>query len=206
MIAIIDYGAGNLKSVSKALEKLGADSVITSDQSIIDRCGSIILPGVGSFGAAMNNLTELGLDDCIKRNVVEGKLFLGICLGMQLLFDKSFEDGEWKGLGILPGNIVKFEDTSLKIPHMGWNRLIESRRDPIGTGVDEGEYVYFVHSYYAVPSNWNDVVFYADYGVRVPGVVRNGNVIGMQFHPEKSSKTGLKLLQNFLNEAKERSK
>jgi len=203
MIAIIDYGAGNLKSVSKALEKLGSDAVITDDPEVISGCSAIILPGVGAFGAAMENIRKRDLDTCIKKNVAEGKLFLGICLGMQLMFDRSYEDGVWEGLGLFKGEIVKFDDPALKIPHMGWNRLKYGRMDRISDGVEEGEFVYFVHSYYAVPEDWNDVILYAEYGVRVPGVVRKGNVIGMQFHPEKSSHTGLKLLQNFLNEAKE---
>lgn len=208
MVGVIDYDAGNVKSVMKAVERLGGEPVLTSDPKILDKCSSLILPGVGSFGKAIENLKAKGLDEYIKKAVSEdGKLFLGICLGMQMLFDKSYEDGDWEGLGLIPGEVVRFGkesdenwDEANKIPHMGWNKLVKNREDMIGSGVDEGEYAYFVHSYYAVPGDWNDVVYYADYSVKVPGVVRKGNVIGMQFHPEKSSDTGMKLLTNFLKE------
>lgn len=210
MVGVIDYDAGNVKSVMKAVEKLGAKPVLTSDPAILDECSSLILPGVGSFGKAIENLKSTGLDEYIKKAVSEGRLFLGICLGMQMLFDKSFEDGEWDGLGLISGEVVRFGkendaawDETNKIPHMGWNRLIENRKDGIGENIGEGEYAYFVHSYYAVPQDWNDVVYYADYSVRVPGVVRKDNVIGMQFHPEKSSDTGMRLLSNFLKEGEQ---
>ena len=208
MVGVIDYDAGNVKSVMKAVERLGGEPVLTSDPAVLDQCSSLILPGVGSFGKAMENLKAKGLDQYIRKAVTEdGKLFLGICLGMQMLFDRSYEDGVWDGLGLIPGEVVRFGeencpdwDPASKIPHMGWNRLIKNRPDAVGDGVDEGEYASFVHSYFAVPENWADVVYYADYNVRVPGVVRKGNVIGMQFHPEKSSDTGMKLLTNFLKE------
>ena len=210
MIGIIDYDAGNVKSVSKAIEKLGAETVLTADIEKLDECSALILPGVGSFGKAITNLKNAGLDKYIKEAVDSGRLFMGICLGMQILFDKSYEDGEWEGLGLMPGEVIRFNqmpdsgfDTSLKIPHMGWNELIKNRDDAICDNIGDGEYAYFVHSYYVVPEDWNDVVYYADYSVKVPGVVRRGNVIGMQFHPEKSSTTGMKLLTNFLKEAGE---
>lgn len=207
MVGVIDYDAGNVKSVMKAVEKLGGKPVLTSDPEVLDRCSSLILPGVGSFGKAMENLKASGLDRYIKKATAEGRLFLGICLGMQMLFDRSYEDGEWEGLGLIGGEVVRFgkesdpgwEETN-KIPHMGWNRLIKNRQDRIAEGIGEGEYAYFVHSYYAAPADWNDVVYYADYSVRVPGVVRKDNIIGMQFHPEKSSDTGMRLLSNFLKE------
>ena len=210
MVGVIDYDAGNVKSVMKAVEKLGAKPVLTSDPAVLDECSSLILPGVGSFGKAIENLKSAGLDEYIKKAVSEGRLLLGICLGMQMLFDKSFEDGEWDGLGLISGEVVRFGkenddawNETNKIPHMGWNRLIENRKDQIGENIGEGEYAYFVHSYYAVPQDWNDVVYYADYSVRVPGVVRKDNVIGMQFHPEKSSDTGMRLLSNFLKEGEQ---
>ena len=196
MIAIIDYGAGNLMSVSKALEKLGFDSIITASKEEINKCDAMVLPGVGAFSDAIDNIRKDGLDICIKENVEKGKYLIGICLGMQLLFDKSYEDGEFEGLGLIKGEIVKFDDTN-KVPHMGWNKLIRNREDDIAKGITDDEYVYFVHSYYAKPENQDDVVLYTEYGVDVPGVVRKGNVIGMQFHPEKSGTTGLKLLKNF---------
>jgi len=196
MIAIIDYGAGNLMSVSKALEKLGFDSIITASKEEINKCDAMVLPGVGAFSDAIDNIRKDGLDICIKENVEKGKYLIGICLGMQLLFDKSYEDGEFEGLGLIKGEIVKFDDTN-KVPHMGWNKLIRNREDDIAKDITDDEYVYFVHSYYAKPENQDDVVLYTEYGVDVPGVVRKGNVIGMQFHPEKSGTTGLKLLKNF---------
>ncbi|MFZ5968176.1 MAG: imidazole glycerol phosphate synthase subunit HisH [Bacillota bacterium] len=196
MIAIIDYGVGNLKSVYKALEKLGYPGKITSDKEEILKSKGIILPGVGAFKDAIDNLSNRGLVSCIQESARNGKPILGICLGMQLLFEKSFEDGEWKGLGILEGDIVRFQD-GLKVPHMGWNNVYSGTKDTIGNGVEDGEYAYFVHSYYLEPQNNEDVVFWTDYGVKVPAVVRKDNVVGMQFHPEKSGHTGLKLLKNF---------
>lgn len=198
MISIIDYGAGNLKSVSKALEKLGYESNITSSSKEINESDAMILPGVGAFGDCITSLKSTGLDQCILENVDKGKYLLGICLGLQMLFEKSYEDGIWEGLGLLKGEVVRFDiDPSLKVPHMGWNNLTKGTIDPIGQSIEEGEYAYFVHSYYVQPRNNQDVVFWTDYDVRVPAVVRNKNIIGMQFHPEKSGQTGLKLLTNF---------
>lgn len=210
MVGIIDYDAGNIKSVSKAVEKLGAKALVTADVALLNDCQVLILPGVGSFGKALENLENRNLIECINRNVTSGKLLLGICLGMQLLFDQSFEDGVFPGLGLLNGSVVRFGQDpeirfpdELKIPHMGWNKLIENRNDTIGTGLTNAPYTYFVHSYYVAPSDWNDVVYYSDYGVKVPAVVRKNNVIGMQFHPEKSADAGMKLLTNFLEMGKQ---
>ncbi|MBR2779630.1 MAG: imidazole glycerol phosphate synthase subunit HisH, partial [Firmicutes bacterium] len=157
--------------------------------------------------SAMANLAAAGLSGAIRDAALSGRPFLGICLGMQMLFDSSSEDGEWEGLGLIPGKVIRFGkdsdpawDDTLKIPHMGWNELIQNRDDRICEGVGEREFAYFVHSYYAVPEDWNDVVYFSDYSVRVPGIVRRGNVIGSQFHPEKSSDTGMQLLKNFLKE------
>lgn len=196
MIGIIDYGVGNLKSVYKSLTNLGFEAVITSNENEINNCSAIILPGVGAFKDAMDNLKSSGLIDCIKKNIVRGKPTLGICLGMQLLYEKSYEDGEHEGLGILKGEILRFGEGH-KIPHMGWNSLIKGVEDKIAGGIVEGEYVYFVHSYYLKPEDKNEVVFWSNYGVDVPAVVRRGNVVGMQFHPEKSSEVGMRLLKNF---------
>ncbi len=196
MIAIIDYGVGNLKSVSKALEKLGFEIIITNDLEEIKDSKAIILPGVGAFKDAMEQLRKHNLVDCIRDCAKSGKPILGICLGMQMLFDKSFEDGQWEGLGLLKGEIVPL-DNGLKIPHMGWNQLIPGTPDAIGQGLDVESYVYFVHSYYLKPQNPEDVVFWTEYGIKVPAVVRKDNILGMQFHPEKSGKTGMKLLENF---------
>lgn len=196
MLAIIDYGVGNLKSVYKSLIKLGFEAIITSNRYEIDKSSGIILPGVGAFKDAMDNLKKRQLIDCIVKNIENNKPTLGICLGMQLLYEKSYEDGEHYGLGILKGEIVRF-DKGLKVPHMGWNSLIKGVEDEIAKGINEGEYVYFVHSYYLKPENDNEVVFWSSYGASVPAVVRRGNVVGMQFHPEKSSDVGMRLLRNF---------
>jgi glutamine amidotransferase len=196
MIAIIDYGVGNLKSVYKSLVNLGFEAIITSDMDEINNSRAMILPGVGAFKDAMDNLEKSGLIYSIKKNIASGKPTLGICLGMQLLYEKSYEDGEYDGLGILKGDIIRFQE-GLKIPHMGWNSLIKGVEDKMAEGINEGDYVYFVHSYYLKPKNNNEVVFWSNYGVNVPAVVRSGNVIGMQFHPEKSADVGMRLLKNF---------
>ncbi|MBF7096111.1 imidazole glycerol phosphate synthase subunit HisH [Alkalibacter mobilis] len=196
MIAIIDYGVGNLMNVYNALKHLDMDAIITGAKDEIDNSDAIILPGVGAFNDAMLHLKETGLDKVIIENVKKGKPILGICLGMQLLFEKSHEDGEWEGLGLLKGEIVKFKE-GLKVPHMGWNELHINKVHPLVKNINEGEYVYFVHSYHLDPKFFEDVLLYTDYGVRVPAVVCRDNIIGMQFHPEKSSTTGIKLLENF---------
>ncbi len=196
MISIIDYGVGNLNSVYKALQKLGFEVQINDSASDINSSSALILPGVGAFNDAMDNLKNTGLIDCIKENVSNGKPILGICLGMQLLYERSFEDGCFEGLGLLEGEIVKFTE-NVKIPHMGWNNLKIRRSDEIIEYIKEDEYAYFVHSYYA-KSDGEEVIAYSEYGdTLVPGIVSRGNVYGMQFHPEKSGTTGLNLLKAF---------
>jgi len=197
LIAIVDYDVGNLKNVYTALGDVGLEGVITRDKKVLDNAEAIILPGVGAFSDAMENLIKYDLIDSLEANIKKGKTLLGICLGMQLLFDKSYEDGEFQGLGYIPGEIVKFSAPGLKIPHMGWNNLIINRDSPLVHNIGPEDYVYFVHSYYAVPENFDDVIAYAEYSVKVPGIVKRDNVIGMQFHPEKSSTVGLQLLRNF---------
>lgn len=199
--AIIDYGAGNLKNVKTALDDIGLESVITSKKEDLDAADALILPGVGAFPDAMKSLEETGLIETIKENVARGKVLLGICLGMQMLFDSSDELEKTAGLGFIPGTVQALSEEELrpgsKIPHMGWNELIINREDPFIEDINEGDYVYFVHSYYAVPENFEeDVVTWADYTVKVPAVVRRGNVIGTQFHPEKSSQIGKLMLEN----------
>lgn len=194
MHVIIDYGMGNLHSLKNALDRIDFETVISSDIDVIKNADSLILPGVGAFGMAMDNLRELGLVDIIKEQVKNGKYLLGICLGMQLLFEKSFEYGEHEGLGLIDGT-VKYMDIDLKVPHMGWNALKFETNDDILKYIKEENYVYYVHSYYA--DKCNDIIAYSDYEKKIPGIVRNGNVIGMQFHPEKSANVGRDLLMAY---------
>lgn len=196
MIAIIDYGVGNLKNVYKALNHLGLQAIIATTNQEIYNSAAVILPGVGAFRDAINQLSSSGLIEGLTKSVAAGKPVLGICLGMQLLFDKSFEDGEFRGLGLLKGEIHRFEP-GLKVPHMGWNQLKKNIDDSIGRGLTEEEHVYFVHSYYLKTYQPEDVVYWCNYGTDFPAVVRRDNIIGMQFHPEKSGKTGIQLLKNF---------
>ncbi|KIL38826.1 imidazole glycerol phosphate synthase [Gordoniibacillus kamchatkensis] len=196
MIAIIDYGMGNLHSVSKAVERLGFAYVVTSDEAELMKADGAILPGVGGFGDAMEQLRATGLKDAVLRFAASGKPLLGICLGMQLLFTSSEEHGEHEGLNLLPGRVVRFRG-DYKVPHMGWNRLSFVGPSPLFDGLEEG-YVYFVHSYHALPEQASDLLAVTDYHQPVTAIVGRGNVYGMQFHPEKSSDVGMKLLSNFL--------
>ncbi|GFZ33655.1 imidazole glycerol phosphate synthase subunit HisH [Clostridium zeae] len=194
MISIIDYGIGNLRSVEKALWSLGIESKITSSKDEVKSSSGIILPGVGAFPAAMKNLKDRELDELLKEEVKEGKPLIGICLGMQLLFQSSDEVRYTEGLGFIDGQVKKFEIKE-KVPHMGWNRLKFNVPSDTLKGIDEGSYVYFVHSYYAQTDKCN-VNAYAEYEVDVPAVVSKDNVIGFQFHPEKSGDVGLNILKN----------
>ena len=196
MIAIIDYGVGNLKSVYRALNNLGLETIIATTNQEILSSKAVVLPGVGAFKDAMAQLSNSGLTEGLMKTVEAGKPVLGICLGMQLLFDKSFEDGEFEGLGLLKGEIHRFNE-GLKVPHMGWNQLDKHIEDSIGRGLSDKEYVYFVHSYYLKAQERKNVIYSCNYGINFPAVVRKNNIIGMQFHPEKSGKTGLQLLKNF---------
>lgn len=195
MIAIIDYGMGNLRSVQKAVEFLGYSAVITSDFDTIKNAEGIILPGVGAFPDAMDNLNEKGLVNVIKKAVQNNTPLLGICLGMQLLFDESEEFRLCNGLGLIKGRIEKIY-AKVKIPHMGWNNLEIIGDTPILEGVEDGSYVYFVHSYYANVAD-DSLVAKTQYGMDITAVVSKGNVFGMQFHPEKSGEVGMKMLKNF---------
>lgn len=195
MIAIIDYNVGNLFSVKNALDFIGEKSIITSDIDEIKKADSLILPGVGAFPHAMQQLKKTGLIEVIKAEVSK-KPLLGICLGMQLLFDKSFEFEECEGLGLIDGEIKKIEAKNLKIPHMGWNSLKYQNPCPLLFGIDEGGFVYFVHSYMAHTQECNIAAF-AEYGIKIPALVYKNNVFGAQFHPEKSSDVGLAMLRNF---------
>ena len=199
MIAIIDYDAGNIKSVEKALQKLGADVVITNDAQEILRADKVILPGVGAFGDAMANLKKFGLDKVIYEVVENGTPFLGLCLGLQLLFERSDETPGVAGLGILKGEILRIPDKDdLKIPHMGWNSLHLQNQGRLFQGLSEQSYVYFVHSYYLKAEDEQIVKATTDYSVNIHASVEKDNVFACQFHPEKSSDVGLKILKNFV--------
>lgn len=197
MIAIVDYGVGNLFSLSHSLKKIGAESVVTSDKNVIASADKIILPGVGAFGDAARKLKESGLAEVVIEQAKAGKPLLGICLGMQLLFDKSYEYGEHDGLGLIKGEVVPLKDIvkSLKIPHMGWNNLHFYDNNPVFSTINEGDYVYFVHSYYAKCEEGLSAT--TDYGCEVTAAVRKQNIYGAQFHPEKSGEVGLKILKAF---------
>ena len=199
MIAVVDYGVGNLFSLASSLKKIGAQCVVTGEENIIESADGIILPGVGAFADAMQKLTDTGLVPVLQRQADGGKPLLGICLGMQLLFDESFEYGKHKGLGFVKGSVSPIADDltqPLKIPHMGWNSLDFKKQSPLFKYINDGEYVYFVHSYYA--KNCGDsVIATANYGIDMTVAVQNKNVFGTQFHPEKSGDAGLKILAAF---------
>ena len=199
MIAIIDYDAGNIKSVEKAVDLLGQESVVTADSEEIFRADKVILPGVGAFGDAMGNLRRTGLDDVIRQVVRKGTPFLGICLGLQLLFERSDEAPGAEGLGVLKGEILRIpESDGLKIPHMGWNSLHLQNNGRLFRGVEENAYVYFVHSYYLKAADESIVKASTEYGTHIHASVEKDNVFACQFHPEKSSDVGLKILKNFI--------
>lgn len=199
MIAIIDYDAGNIKSVEKAFQFLKQDVILTRDAGQILNADAVVLPGVGSFGDAMKKLENYGLVDIIHKVVEKNIPFLGICLGLQLLFDSSEESPGVKGLGVLPGKIVKIpDDQGLKVPHIGWNSLKYPKTGRLFEGIKEEEYVYFVHSYYLVADTDDIVTATTDYVAHIHASVEKGNVFACQFHPEKSSDVGLKILSNFI--------
>jgi len=197
MIAIIDYGAGNLNSIQKALEFVGEETVILEEGKAesIDQYSGLVLPGVGAFPGAMERLKENNFIEFIEKFVETGRPFLGVCLGMQLLFEWGFEDQKTRGLGLLKGNIIKMK-TEYKIPHMGWNQLEIVKNDLLFKGLPENPHFYFVHSYQLAEVT-DEVLATVGYGTTVPAVVRKNNVIGFQFHPEKSGNNGIKLLENF---------
>ena len=199
MTAIIDYDAGNIKSVEKALKALGEDAVITRDKETLLKADRVILPGVGAFGDAMEKLNAYGLAEIIREIVKRGTPFLGICLGLQLLFESSDECPEVEGLGLLEGRIVTIpRDNGLKVPHIGWNSVSIKQKDSIFSGVDDNSYFYFVHSYYLKGAQEDVVAGITEYGVPIECAVQKGNLCAVQFHPEKSSSAGLKLLKNFI--------
>ncbi|NLK94975.1 MAG: imidazole glycerol phosphate synthase subunit HisH [Clostridiales bacterium] len=198
MVVIIDYGMGNLKSVYNALVKINCPCKISSDIAEIRKADKLILPGVGAFKDCMDNLNKANLIDVIKEEAAKGKPLLGICLGMQVLFEKGFEGEEREGLGLLQGEIRKMEDPKVKIPHIGWNNLEKNREDDLLKDIKDNPFVYYVHSYRAEGYRNEDLVGYSVYGdLKIPGLFRKDNVIGAQFHPEKSGEDGLHILRNF---------
>ncbi len=199
MIAIVDYGVGNLFSLNCSLRAIGAESRVTSDPGVIRAADSILLPGVGAFGDAAEKLRQTGLTSVLREQALSGKPFLGICLGMQLLFEKSYEYGEHDGLGLIPGSVRPIADVipqGLKIPHIGWNALVFRRESPLFSGIKNGDHVYFVHSYYAADCG-DAVIADAEYGAPLTAAVQKDNIFGCQFHPEKSGEVGLKILRAF---------
>lgn len=221
MLTIIDYGIGNLRSIEKAFQAVGVEVLRTDRIADIERAERLVLPGVGAFGACAAEIRRRGLERPILDAVESGKPFLGVCVGMQLLFDEGEEMGRHRGLGILPGRVIKFagqpaptmvfcegvpdtpepdvraEGKPLKVPHMGWNRIVPERTGPLLEGIEPGAYFYFVHSYHALPEDARDVIAHCDYGLPFPAIVGRNNVFGVQFHPEKSQKNGLDILRNF---------
>ena len=200
MLHIVDYGMGNLRSVQKAFEHLGVEAAITTNPSDLASADRVILPGVGAFRDAIAELKRLDFVPAIRDVVASGKPFLGICLGLQLLFDVSYEDGEHEGLGIVPGKVIRFApQPDLKVPHMGWNSLTFQQEHPILKDVAPGSHVYFVHSYHVVPTDPSVIAATSDHGGPFVAMIAKGNLTATQFHPEKSQKVGLQLLKNFAN-------
>ncbi len=199
MIAIIDYDAGNIRSVEKAMSFLGAEAVLTRDRDTILKADKAILPGVGNFKDAMVRIREYGLEDTIHEFVKSKKPFLGICLGLQLMFESSEESPGEKGLCLLPGKCMKIPSDELKVPQIGWNSLMFPKKSKLFDGISDGAYVYFVHSYYLEAGDESDVAATTEYGVHIHAAVEHDNIFACQFHPEKSSDVGLKILKNFIS-------
>jgi len=196
MLLLIDYGMGNLRSVSKALEKVGFSVKVSSDPEEVKKAEVLVLPGVGAFRDAMENLEKLGLLKEILKHIEKGKPYMGICLGFQLLFERSYEFGETEGFGVLEGEVVLLPP-KVKVPHIGWNQLWRQKPSDLLNGIKEGEYFYFVHSYHVVPKRQDIVLTTTDYGIDFVSSIEYENIFAVQFHPEKSQKAGLRLLENF---------
>jgi imidazole glycerol-phosphate synthase subunit HisH len=196
---IIDYGMGNLRSVEKALMAVGDQAVISQDPEVVRHGDRLILPGVGAFGDAMSNLKQAGLDLAIRDAVAQGKPLLGLCLGLELLFSESEEFGRHEGLNLIPGHVRKFEETALRVPHVGWNQIESLRPDPLLENLPDGSYFYFVHSFFVEPDRSDNALAWTNYGGPFCSIARHENVWGAQFHPEKSQDAGKRLLRNFLD-------
>jgi glutamine amidotransferase len=195
---IIDYGMGNLRSVEKAVDAVGGRSRITGDPDVVRNAVRLILPGVGAFGDAMENLRRNGLDDAIREAAKIGKPLLGLCLGLQLLFTRSEEFGSHNGLGLMQGSVLKFKESGLRVPHVGWNQIEGVQPNPLLKDIPEGSYFYFVHSFYVEPARSEDILRWSSYGKRFCSIACRDNVWGAQFHPEKSQEVGKRLLRNFI--------
>ena len=198
MITVIDYGMGNLRSVVKAIELYTNDVQLSNDPSVIAKSNALVMPGDGAFGQAMENLTSMGWVEPLKEFIAKGGYFMGVCLGYQLLFSSSEEFGQTKGLDIIPGSVVRFPKNELKVPHMGWNSVKFSGKSQFIDGIPDKSYFYFIHSFYPYPEDNSWIVGETDYGVSFPCIVGKGNVIATQFHPEKSHKYGLMIVENFV--------
>jgi glutamine amidotransferase len=195
-VAIIDYGVGNLRSVEKAFAATGCEAIVSSDERVLRAAEKLVLPGVGAFGACMRELKARGFDLLVRERASEGTPVLGVCVGMQLLFDESNEFGSTPGLGLLKGNVQRFGN-DLLVPQVGWNRIHQKQSHRLFEGVADGAFCYFVHSFYCKPSNQNVIAGETEYGSRYASVVAQGNIFGVQFHPEKSQDVGLRMLKNF---------
>ena len=203
MIALVDVCSGNLRSVARALERVGGQVVVTRDPEVVRRADKIVVPGQGAFGVFMRELVARQLDEPLREALASGRPYLGICLGLQILFDDSEEQGPCAGLGVLSGRVVKLRpsDPRLKVPHTGWNRIVRRRAEPLLDGVPDGAHVYFVHSFHAIPTDRSVVAVESDHGERIAAAIRSANLFACQFHPEKSQAVGLQILRNFVEAA-----
>jgi len=203
VIAVVDVCSGNLRSVERAIAQVGGDVVVTRDADAVRRADKVVVPGQGAFGMFMRGLVERGLGDALREAIASGRPYLGICLGMQVLFDESEEQGPCPGLGVVPGRVVRMRPTDrrLKVPHIGWNQVGFRKPDPLLAGIAEGAYLYFDHSYYAVPADPAIIALDTDHGERMTAAVRRDNIFACQFHPEKSQSVGLQMLRNFVERA-----
>ncbi len=206
MIAIIDYGMGNLRSVEKGFKKVGVNVTVTNKPEVVEKADAVVLPGVGAFKGCMQELEKLELTGAIINSINSGKPYLGICLGLHVLFSESVEFGTCKGLDVYKGRVIHFEKSDLKIPHMGWNEINITQKSPLFEGIPDNSHFYFVHSYYVVPEDSSLVATTTDYGVEFTSSICRDNVYAVQFHPEKSQALGLKMLENFGKIVKGKSK
>ncbi|HEU4727760.1 MAG TPA: imidazole glycerol phosphate synthase subunit HisH [Kofleriaceae bacterium] len=203
MIAVVDVCSGNLRSVERAIAQVGGDVVVTRDADVVRKADKVVVPGQGAFGVFMRGLVERGLGDALREAIASGRPYLGICLGLQILLDESEEQGPCAGLGVIAGRVERLRpaDPRLKVPHIGWNRVVFHRPDPLLAGIPEGAHLYFVHSYHAVPADRSLITLDAEHGVRLTAAIRRDNVFACQFHPEKSQALGLQILRNFVERA-----